>query len=82
MPSSISRVSSPSTVKIFRPLKSLTPLGVILRFAEYYSAKNNDKVLCEITSFPQRGLPHGKIIEILGQNGDFDAEELSIQAYP
>ena len=41
-------------------------------------AKNNDKVLCEITSFPQRGLPHGKIIEILGRNGDFDAEELSI----
>ena len=42
------------------------------------SAKDDDKVLCEITSFPQRGLPHGKIIEVLGESGDFDAEELSI----
>ena len=41
-------------------------------------AKNGDKVLCEITHYPQRGLPHGKVIEILGESGDFDAEELSI----
>ena len=51
---------------------------IIITASLLNSAKNNDKVLCEITSFPQRGLPHGKIIEILGQNGDFDAEELSI----
>ena len=41
-------------------------------------AKNGDKVLCEITSYPQRGLPNGKVVEILGESGDFDAEELSI----
>lgn len=42
------------------------------------NAKNGDKVLCEITSYPQKGLPRGKVIENLGESGDFDAEELSI----
>ena len=59
------------------PDKSKLP-KIIIPASLLNSAKNNDKVLCEITSFPQRGLPHGKIIEILGRNGDFDAEELSI----
>ncbi len=42
------------------------------------TAKDGDKVLCEITNYPAKGLPRGRIIEILGESGDFDAEELSI----
>ena len=41
-------------------------------------ARSGDKVLCEITAYPKNGLPRGKVIEILGESGDFDAEELSI----
>ncbi len=41
-------------------------------------AKNGDKVACEITSYPSKGLPRGKVVENLGKGGDFDAEELSI----
>nr|MDE7439509.1 ribonuclease R [Clostridia bacterium] len=41
-------------------------------------ANSGDKVLCEITSYPAKGLPHGKVLETLGKSGDFDAEELSI----
>ena len=43
-----------------------------------FNANSGDKVLCEITSYPQKGLPNGKVIETLGKSGDFDAEELSI----
>ena len=42
------------------------------------NAKNGDKVVCEVTSYPQGGIPNGKIIEVLGESGDFDTEELSI----
>ncbi len=42
------------------------------------AAKNGDKVLSEITAYPAKGLPRGRIVEILGESGDFDAEELSI----
>ncbi len=41
-------------------------------------AKDGDKVLCEITAYPKRGYPKGKVLEILGESGDFEAEELSI----
>lgn len=41
-------------------------------------AKDGDKVFCEITSYPKNGLPKGKILEILGESGDMDAEELAI----
>lgn len=49
---------------------------LILQWA--LTAKDGDKVLCEITNYPAKGLPRGRIIEILGESGDFDAEELSI----
>ena len=42
------------------------------------NAKNGDKVLCEITAYPQDKAPTAKVIEILGEGGDFDVEELSI----
>lgn len=41
-------------------------------------AKPGDKVLAELTSFPKGKMVGGKIIEILGEDGDFAAEELSI----
>lgn len=41
-------------------------------------AKNGDKVVCEVTSFPHGKAPGGKISEILGEEGDLFAEELSI----
>ncbi len=41
-------------------------------------AKDGDKVVAQITSYPQGKAPGGKIVEILGEEGDFYAEELSI----
>ncbi len=41
-------------------------------------AKNGDKVVCEITSYPKNKAPGGKITEVLGESGDLYAEELSI----
>ncbi len=42
------------------------------------NAKDGDKVLCEITAYPQNRNPLGKIIEILGEGGNFAVEVLSI----
>ncbi|MDE6441795.1 MAG: ribonuclease R, partial [Clostridia bacterium] len=41
-------------------------------------AKNGDKVLCLITAYQPKGTPRGKIVEVLGESGDFETEELSI----
>ena len=41
-------------------------------------AKRGDKVVAEITSYPAGKMVGGKIIEILGEDGDFDTEELGI----
>jgi len=41
-------------------------------------AKSGDKVVCEITSYPKNRAPGGKIIEILGESGDLETEEISI----
>lgn len=43
-----------------------------------FGAKSGFKVLCEITDYRKGSLPKGKIIEVLGESGDFEAEELSI----
>lgn len=42
------------------------------------NAKPGDKVLAEITSYPKNAMVGGKIIEVLGESGDFYTEELSI----
>lgn len=42
------------------------------------NAKPGDKVLAEITSYPKDKMVGGKIIEILGESGDFYTEELAI----
>lgn len=42
------------------------------------NAKNGDKVVCEITSYPSGKAPGGKVIEVLGESGDIECEELSI----
>lgn len=41
-------------------------------------AKVGQKVVCAITAYPEGKAPNGKILEILGEGGDFYAEELSI----
>ncbi len=41
-------------------------------------AKDGDKVVAEITSYPHNKLVGGKIKEILGRDGDFEAEEMGI----
>ena len=41
-------------------------------------AKPGDKVLAEITSYPKEGMVGGKIVEVLGESGDFYTEELAI----
>ncbi len=41
-------------------------------------AKPGDKVVAEITSYPKNAMVGGKIVEILGESGDFYTEELSI----
>lgn len=41
-------------------------------------AKNGQKVVCEITRYFKGKLPSGKISEVLGEEGDLIAEELSI----
>ena len=51
---------------------------VVIPLSLSLAAKNGDKLLCEITSYPKNGLPKGKVLEILGESGDFEAEELSI----
>lgn len=42
------------------------------------NAKNGDKVLCEITAYPEGKAPSAKVIEVLGEGGNFAVEELSI----
>lgn len=59
------------------PDKSCLP-EVIIPLPLSLDANDGDKVLCEITAYPPKGLPKGKVIEILGEGGDFEAEELSI----
>lgn len=65
-----------NTIKVYPDNFKLPQIIVPVSLSDF--AKDGDKVLCEITSYPQRGLPHGKVVEILGESGDFDAEELSI----
>lgn len=47
---------------------------------KYFSgARDNDKVVCQITVWPQAGRkPEGKVVEILGQKGTKEVEILSI----
>ena len=51
---------------------------VAIPLALSLNAKDGDKVLCEITSYPQNRMPGGKVIEILGEGGNFAVEVLSI----
>ncbi len=51
---------------------------IFVPFAHVLNGKSGDKVVCEITSFPYGKAPSGKVVEVLGKEGDFGAEELSI----
>ncbi|MDE6667022.1 MAG: ribonuclease R [Clostridia bacterium] len=41
-------------------------------------ARNGEKVVCKITSYPKNKAPGGEIIEVLGESGELEAEEISI----
>ncbi len=41
-------------------------------------ARTGEKVVAEITSYPKNKAPGGKVTEVLGEEGDFETEELSI----
>lgn len=43
-----------------------------------YGATNGQKVVCEVTSYPQGRSPGGRVLEILGDEGDLYSEEISI----
>lgn len=43
-----------------------------------YGATDGQKVVCEATAYPNGRAPGGKIIEILGDEGDLYSEEISI----
>ena len=62
--------------KLYPDDRKLPKISIPLSLSSY--ANSGDKVLCEITAYPKRGLPNGKVIEVLGESGDFDTEELSI----
>ncbi len=51
---------------------------IFIPLSSSMSAKDGDKVVCEITSYPNGKAPGGKIVEILGEGGDLETEELSI----
>ncbi|MBR6737085.1 MAG: ribonuclease R [Clostridia bacterium] len=54
-------------------------VDVYVPFKKSRGAKSGDKVVCEITEYPEvRRNPEGKILEILGKRFDLKAEELSI----
>ena len=51
---------------------------VFIPAADGGGAKNGEKVVCEITSYRKDKAPAGKVLEILGEEGDVLAEEISI----
>lgn len=51
---------------------------VYIPLSRALNAKDNDKVVCKITTYPKGRIPGGEIIEVLGESGDIEAEEISI----
>ena len=43
-----------------------------------YGATDGQKVVCEVTSYPKGRAPNGRVLEILGEEGDLYSEETSI----
>ena len=43
-----------------------------------YGATDGQKVVCEVTAYPKGRAPGGKVLEILGDEGDLYSEEISI----
>ena len=43
-----------------------------------YGSTDGQKVVCEITSYPKGRAPGGRVLEILGEEGDLYSEEISI----
>lgn len=52
--------------------------NIYIPLADCYEIKNNVKAVAKITSYPHGKAPGGEIVEVLGDEDDFFAEELSI----
>lgn len=51
---------------------------VYIPLSESAGARQGEKVVSVITSYPKNKAPGGKVLEVLGDEGDLEAEELSI----
>ncbi len=51
---------------------------IFVPIAASAGAKNGEKVVCKITSYPKGKAPGGEVVEVLGESGEIEAEELSI----
>ncbi len=51
---------------------------IFIKPHNFLNAKRGDKVVAEIIAYVRGKLPEGKIVEVLGKDGDFFTEELSI----
>lgn len=51
---------------------------IYIPLSDCYAIKNGVKAVAKITSYPQGKAPGGEIVEVLGDEDDFFAEELSI----
>ncbi|MBQ9728947.1 MAG: ribonuclease R [Clostridia bacterium] len=51
---------------------------IYIPLSECFNIPNNVKAVAEITEYPYKKAPGGRIVEVLGEENDFFAEELSI----
>ncbi|MBD5632047.1 MAG: ribonuclease R [Clostridia bacterium] len=51
---------------------------IFINKINFGGAKDGDKVICEVLSYPKGKAPDGKVIEVLGESGELECEELSI----
>ncbi len=51
---------------------------VFIPLAASLGARNGEKVVCKITTYPKNKAPGGEVLEVLGESGELEAEELSI----
>lgn len=65
----------------FIPDSPSMPVDIFLQLDDLNGAKEDDKVLVEMTEWPQRANnPFGKVVQILGKHGENNTEMLSILA--
>ncbi len=70
-----------SKFAFFIPDSATMPVDIFIPLEDINGAKENEKVLVQMTEWPQRSNnPFGKVIKILGKKGENNTEMLSILA--